>query len=169
MIYSGPQMGFSVPSIVGEGSIRAGGLNVSGMIVAGIPGIIIGRTPHHAWSMQVGQAHTVDYYMESAAAMTLHRTETIKVKGGADVVLDIYRTAHGPVVNASPVISWKYSQWGHEFKLVKANLDIARATSMDQFGAAIELVPLSIHSLLCRQRWKYSVLDVGKGPRPSLR
>ncbi|MEK6535522.1 MAG: penicillin acylase family protein, partial [Thermodesulfobacteriota bacterium] len=145
MLYSGPQMGFSVPSIVGEGSIRAGGLNVSGMTVAGIPGIIIGRTPHHAWSMQVGQAHTVDYYMESAAAMTLHRTETIKVKGGADVVLDIYRTAHGPVVNASPVISWKYSQWGHEFKLVKANLDIARATSMDQFGAAIELVPFSIH------------------------
>ena len=95
--------------------------------------------------MQVGHAHTVDYYMESAAAMTLHRTETIKVKGAADVVLPIYRTAHGPVVNASPVISWKYSHWGYEFKVIKAYLDLARATSMDQFGAAIELVPLSQH------------------------
>jgi penicillin amidase len=112
ILYSGPQMGFTVPSIIGEGSIRAGGLNVSGMTIAGLPAIIIGRTPHHAWSMQVGHAHTVDYYIESAAAMTLNRTETIKVKGGADVVLPIYRTAHGPVVNASPVISWKYSQWG---------------------------------------------------------
>lgn len=145
MIYSGPQMGFTVPSIIGEGSIRAGGLNVSGMTIAGLPSIIIGRTPHHAWSMQVGQAHTVDYYMESAAAMTLNRTETIKVKGGADVVLPIYRTAHGPVVNANPVISWKYSQWGYEFKVIKAYLGLARATSMDQFGAAIELVPLSQH------------------------
>jgi penicillin amidase len=138
-------MGFTVPSIIGEGSIRAGGLNISGMHIAGLPGIVIGRTPHHAWSMQVGQAHTVDYYMESAAAMTLHRTETIKVKGGADVVLPIYRTAHGPVVNASPVISWKYSHWGYEFKTFRAYLDLARATSMDQFGAAIEFVPVSQH------------------------
>jgi penicillin amidase len=145
ILYSGPQMGFTVPSIIGEGSIRAGGLNVSGMTIAGLPAIIIGRTPHHAWSMQVGHAHTVDYYMEAAAAMTLNRTETIKVKGGADVVLPIYRTAHGPVVNASPVISWKYSQWGYEFKVIKAYLGLARATSMDEFGAAIELVPLSQH------------------------
>lgn len=145
MIYSGPQMGFSVPSIIGEGSIRAGGLNVSGMHIAGLPCIVIGRTPHHAWSMQVGHAHTVDYYMESPAAMTLNRTETIKVAGGADVVLPIYRTAHGPVVNASPVISWKYSHWGHEFKVVQAYLGFARATSMDQFGAAIENVAVSQH------------------------
>jgi penicillin amidase len=100
MIYSGPQMGFTVPSIIGEGSIRAGGLNISGMHIAGLPSIVIGRTPHHAWSMQVGHAHTVDYYLESAAAMTHNRTETIKVKGGADVTLPIYRTARGPVVNA---------------------------------------------------------------------
>lgn len=45
----------------------------------------------------------------------------------------------------NPVISWKYSHWGHEFKVFRAYIDIARATSMDQFGAAIELVPLSQH------------------------
>ena len=33
IIYSGPQMGFEVPSIVTEGSILAGGLEVSGMTV----------------------------------------------------------------------------------------------------------------------------------------
>jgi len=145
MIYSGPQMGFTVPSIIGEGSIKAGGLNVSGMIITGLPAIIIGRTPHHAWSMQVGHAHTVDYYMEAPAAVTLHRTETIKVAGAADVTLPIYRTAHGPVINAAPPISWKYSHWGHEFKVIKAYLALARATSMDQFGAGIEDVPLSQH------------------------
>jgi penicillin amidase len=145
MIYSGPQMGFTVPSIIGEGSIRASGLNVSGMIITGLPAIVIGRTPHHAWSMQVGHAHTVDYYMESASDMTLHRTETIKVAGAADVPLPIYRTKHGPVINAVPPISWKYSHWGYEFKVIKAYLNIARATSMDEFGAAIEQVPLSQH------------------------
>jgi penicillin amidase len=161
-------MGFTVPSIIGEGSIMAGGLNVSGMIIAGLPAIVIGRTPHHAWSMQVGHAHTVDYYIESAAAMTLNRTETIKVKGGADVVLPIYRTAHGPVVNASPVISWKYSQWGYEFKVIKAYLGLARATSMDEFGAAIELVPLSQHYTYADKDGNIAYWMSGRDPvRPS--
>lgn len=145
MIYSGPQMGFDVPSIIGEASIRAGGLNVSGMIITGLPAIIIGRTPHHAWSMQVGHAHTVDFYMEAPADVALHRTETIKVAGAADVSLPIYRTKHGPVISAGPAVSWKYSHWGHEFKVIKGYLALARATSMDQFGAGIEDVPLSQH------------------------
>ena len=45
IVYSGPQMGFTVPSIVAEGSIRGGGLEISGMTVPGIPFLIIGRTP----------------------------------------------------------------------------------------------------------------------------
>jgi len=158
MIYSGPQMGFPVPSIVLEGSIRAAGLNVSGMSVAGIPGIIIGRTPHHAWSMQVGCTHTVDYYIEDPASVSLHRVETIKVAGEDDVQLPVYRSNHGPVINPmpydpatydpttdGPIISWKYSQWGYEFAWLKGGLDLARATSMDEFGEAIELVNFSIH------------------------
>jgi penicillin amidase len=145
----------------------AGGLNVSGMIIAGLPAIVIGRTPHHAWSMQVGHAHTVDYYMESSLG-TLNRTDIIKVAGGADVVLPIYRTAHGPVVNASPVISWKYSQWGYEFKVIKAYLGLARATSMDEFGAAIELVPLSQHYTYADKDGNIAYWMSGRDPvRPS--
>lgn len=152
IIYSGPQMGFSVPSITLEGSIRAGGLNISGMTVAGIPGIIIGRTPHHAWSMQVGHAHTVDYYLESPADVTLHRTETIKVRGQADITLPVFRSTHGPVVNpmpydpsAGPVIAWKYAHWGYEFDSIRGMLKMIRANSMNEFGKAIELMAVSQH------------------------
>ncbi|MBF0231876.1 MAG: penicillin acylase family protein [Desulfamplus sp.] len=149
ILYSGPQMDhafdFSVPSIVTEGSIKAAGLNISGMTIPGMPAIVIGRTPHHSWSMQVGHAHTLDYYLEDPSAMTLNRTETIKVAGGEDVKLPVYRTSHGPVINADPVIAWKYSHWGKEFEIVKTYLDLARATSMDQFGDAIDRVSLSQH------------------------
>lgn len=147
IIYSGPQMGFEVPSIVCEGSIRAGGLNVSGMTVPGIPGIIIGRTPHHAWSMQVGHAHTVDFYLESTADMTLHRQETFQVAGGQAVTQPIYRTARGPViaVNGQQAITWKYSHWNCELNCIEAFLDISRAQSMDEFGAAIEKVAVCQH------------------------
>lgn len=156
IIYSGPQMGFPVPSIVIEGSIQGAGLNISGMSVPGIPGIIIGRTPHHAWSMQVANAHTVDYYLESPDDVVLNRVETIKVKGSDDLELPVYRTSHGPVINpmpynpgevspTNPAVAWKYSQWGYEFGSIKAFLDLGRATSMDEFGAGIELFAVSQH------------------------
>ncbi len=157
-IYSGPQMGFSTPSIIIEGSVRAGGLNVSGMAIPGLPGIILGRTPHHAWSMQVGHSHTVDYYLEDPSAVTLHRTETIKVAGQDDVLLPVFRTSHGPVINPipfdpetyvadpeNPIISWKYSHWGYELDATKGFLNIIRAETMDEFGEGIEYVAVSMH------------------------
>ena len=145
IIYSGPQMGITVPPIVIEGSIIGGGLTISGMSVPGIPGIIIGRTPHHAWSQQVGHAHTVDFYVESPSSITLNRVETIHVAGQPDYTLPVYRSKHGPIVNQSPLLSWKYSHWGYEFKTIKAYLNLARAQSMDDFGKAIEDVAVSQH------------------------
>ncbi|HDP26263.1 MAG TPA: penicillin acylase family protein [Deltaproteobacteria bacterium] len=158
IIYSGPQMGFSVPSIVLEGSIRGGGLEISGMSVPGIPGIVIGRTPHHAWSMQVGHAHTVDYYLEEPGNVALHRYETIHVAGASAVTIPVFRTSHGPLINplpydpgsyvpspANPLVSWKYAHWGYEFDTIGAYLKIARAQSMDEFGEGIEDIAVSQH------------------------
>lgn len=155
ILYSGPQMGFSVPSIVLEGSIRAGGFEISGMTVVGLPGIVIGRTPHHAWSMQVGHAHTTDYFLESPSAITLHRVELIKIAGGGILPLPVYRSSHGPVVYPFPYLpimgrfttplSWKYAHWGHEFQTIEAFLMLGRATSMDEFGAGIEKIGVSQH------------------------
>ena len=159
IIYSGPQMGFTVPSITLEGSIRAAGIEVSGMSIAGIPGIVIGRTPHHAWSMQVGHAHTTDFYIETPTNVTLHHLATIKVAGQEDVTLPVYRTTHGPLVNPipydpnnydantqGPLVAWKYAHWGaYEFQAVSAWLALARAQNMDEFGAAVEKMGVSQH------------------------
>ncbi|MCP4692091.1 MAG: penicillin acylase family protein, partial [Desulfobacterales bacterium] len=149
ILYSGPQMdhafSFATPSIISEGSINAGGVNISGMTMAGMPVIIIGRTPHHAWSMQVGHAHTLDYYSVTQADIIHQRVETFKVAGMPDVEQTVYRTAYGPVVNADPMISWKYAHWGKEFQTVEAYMEAAMATSMDEFGAAIDKIGLSQH------------------------
>lgn len=158
VIYAGPQMGFQMPSPILEGSIDAGGLRVSGMTMAGMPAIIIGRTPHHAWSMQVGHAHTVDFYIEDAADVTLDRMETYHVAGQSDALLPVYRTVHGPVVHPlpydpenynpdtdGPILSWKYAHWGYEFQAIDGFLAFALATSMDEFGEGIEKFPVSQH------------------------
>ncbi len=154
IIYSGPQMGFSVPSITCEGAIKTPTLNISGMTVPGIPLIIIGRTPHHAWSMQVGHAHTTDYYLENPLAMKKDHVEKIQVAGQGTVKVKIYRSRHGPVISPmpfdpkhvdGPVITWANSHWDHEWEALDGFLQMARATSMDQFDAGIHKVCVSQH------------------------
>jgi penicillin amidase len=155
ILYSGPQMGFDLPAIITEGSIRGGGLEVSGMHVPGLPGIAVGRTPHHAWSAQVGHAHTTDYFIEPPQAVTFHRWETINVAGGEPVTIPVFRTSHGPVINPLPfdpsnppefAVSWAYANWGHEVDAVEALLDAARATSVEEFGAGVAKIGVSQHS-----------------------
>jgi penicillin amidase len=154
ILYSGPQMGFAAPTYVVEGSIRGGGLEISGMTVPGIPGIIIGRTPHHAWSMQVGHAHTVDFWLEAPETVNFHRMETINVFGGAPVTIPVFRSAHGPIVEPMPynpadppstIVSFAYGQWGREVGTIDAYLGLARAQNMDEFDAAIAQVAVSQH------------------------
>ena len=178
IIYAGPQMYSATPPMVIEGSIRAGGLNVSGMTVAGIPGIIIGRTPHHAWSFQMAvDGHTVDYYLEDLSDVYLHRTEVIKVAGEEDFHLKVYRTSHGPVVHPvgldlenyipdpdNPIISWKYSHWGYAFDFTKATLEMARAASMDEFEEALELVGTSLHSCYADRDGNIAYWMTGRDP-----
>ncbi|MEN8162705.1 MAG: penicillin acylase family protein [Acidobacteriota bacterium] len=153
-IYSGPQMGFELPSIVCEGSIRGGGLDISGMTVPGIPAIIIGRTPHHAWSMQVGHAHTLDWFLEAPQTVAFHRFETINPAGGDPVTIPIFRSAHGPIMEPFPynpddppavILSYAYSHLGREAKSIEAFLGLARATSIDAFDEAIEEIAVSQH------------------------
>ncbi|MEE4357841.1 MAG: penicillin acylase family protein [Desulfococcaceae bacterium] len=156
ILYSGPQMDFYTPSIILEGSIRAGGLHISGMGIAGLPGIVIGRTPHHTWSMQVGHAHTTDYYIENPSDVRMDRVETIKVAGSDDISLPVFESVHGPVIHPmpypavsgaadTPIISWKYSHRGYEFQTIGAYLKMAKAQNMDEFGAAVDGIAVSQH------------------------
>jgi penicillin amidase len=157
MLYSGPQMGFGLPSIITEGSIRGGGLEVSGMHLPGVPGIAIGRTPHHAWSSQTGHAHTLDYFLEAPQSVSLHRFETIEVFGGEDVMLPVFRSPHGPIIEPipydpanppeppNPIVAWAYANWGHETKFVEALLDAARAESIAGVDVAVKKAGVSMH------------------------
>ncbi len=154
IMYSGPQMGFSLPSIIMEGSVRGGGMEVSGMVIPGIPGIIIGRTPHHSWSMQVGHAHTLDYFMEAPQSVSLHRMETINPAGGDPVTFPVFRSSHGPIIEPFPynpddpgsvIVSYAYGHWGREAKSIEGFMKLARATSMDEFDEGIEQLAVSQH------------------------
>ena len=46
---------------------------------------------------------------------------------------------------ANPIVAWKYAHWGYEFDTIGGFLKLGNATSMDEFGAAIEDVGVSQH------------------------
>ena len=154
MLYSGPQLNFSAPVTISEGSIESDTLNVQGMVVPGVPAVLVGRTPHHAWSLQVGDAHSFDYYLEEPSNVALHRTETIIVAGAEPVTLNIYRSNNGPIlfrafngplVPGELLFAWKYAHWGKELDLGPGILGMARATSLDEFDTAVRRIAVSQH------------------------
>lgn len=79
----------------------ADGLNAAGFTLAGTPGIVIGHNGRVAWSLTMHQADDSDLYLEriGGTSPSLDRTtETIHVRSGADVIVEVVRTSHGPIV-----------------------------------------------------------------------
>jgi penicillin amidase len=88
----------------------ADGLDVAGLTLAGVPGVVIGHNGRVAWSLTMHQADDSDLFVERVdwdagtyrrddAWVPLDRTtESISVKGEADVTVEIARTLHGPII-----------------------------------------------------------------------
>ena len=83
--------------------------DVAGFSFAGLPGVVIGHNGQVAWGFTNLSPDVTDLYLErvtgdqveqdgSAYALTT-RTETIRVRGGADVPLTVRSTRHGPILS----------------------------------------------------------------------
>ncbi len=101
--------------------------------------------------MQVGHAHTMDYYFEPAAGGLLNRMETINVFGGDPVTVPIWRSSHGPdhqsrCSSTQPTRRRSSSRGptptgNRKSQAIETMLRFARAESIDEFGAGIEIFP----------------------------
>ncbi len=108
MLLSGPQMGFTVPSICHEMSIHAPEMDLAGMDVPGVPGVVVGATDDAAWGLTTGVADTEDIYVmktieqgyvvDGINKKTKLTTQDIRVKGGETVKVVREDTEFGPIV-----------------------------------------------------------------------
>ena len=169
VLYSGPQVGFAAPILFVEGSIVSDAITVSGAAVPGIPSILVGRTPHHAWSMQVGSAGSWDYYIEDESNIQVVRQETVVLKDAEDMVIDIEASSHGPILQdlGGVRLAWKYAHRGYEFNLAKGLLDLARAESMDAFGEAVSNLAVSQHLCYVDRDGNIAYWHAGRQPERS--
>ncbi len=85
----------------------AGALNVSGVSVPGIPGVVIGQNRDVAWGLTSGEADRIDLIpLKSIEKKRIQkRKETLKVRGGKDISLVVEETEWGPVIR-DHVMQW---------------------------------------------------------------
>ncbi len=99
-----------IPNIWYMSGLRAPGFHAAGVTVPGIPLIIAGHNEHVAWGFTALYGDTQDIYVERVNAQDQyqgpdgtwrpieHDRETIRVRGGHDVTVDVERTGHGVVI-----------------------------------------------------------------------
>jgi penicillin amidase len=153
-----PHLGLNLPAIWFEMQINTPTNNTYGASFPGSPAVIIGFNDSIAWGVTNAGRDVIDYYelQFRDTAMTdywfgntwkkaEHRTETIRIKGQPDEVLDIAMTVFGPVMydrvykNESTEGKYLAVRWtAHDpGKGLKTFYQLNRAKNFDDYIAAI--------------------------------
>jgi penicillin G amidase len=130
--------------------LSAPGYDARGVALVFGPGIILGATPHHAWSATNVTGDVQDLFEEREDAVVSRRSEAIHVRGEAEPRTVVVReTRHGPIVTHCPVgtlsptyasIDGTYAlRWTGRDVAIRPSLTVAaaRATSFEEFRAAV--------------------------------
>lgn len=120
ILQNGPQFGWFNPGYVYEVGLHGARFDIVGNSPFGYPAIFFGHNKEISWGSTAGLGALVDIYKEELCSTNPHadqvygykfngqcldmerRTDTINVKGGNPVSINIYRTVHGPVVQFGP-------------------------------------------------------------------
>lgn len=100
------------PSLWYLAALHGGGIDAAGMMIPGVPTVVIGHSKRVAWGFTNAMVDDVDFFVEQvdSADRARYRTpggwarfetrpETIRVKGAAPVVQVVRTTRHGPVLS----------------------------------------------------------------------
>lgn len=112
LLANDPHLGLQTPSLWYLVRIEAPGLNVMGGSLPGTPAVLLGRNDHIAWGFTNTGTDVQDIYIERLSPTDESqyltpdgytafstRSETIRVKGAPDEVLQVRESRHGPVIS----------------------------------------------------------------------
>ena len=110
VLASDPHLGFNLPSVWYVAHVKAGDLDMIGVMLPGLPWILIGHNRHIAWGVTNTQADVTDFFVETLndeKTHYMHRgewkrleivAETLKIRGLEPRELRIPTTLHGPIL-----------------------------------------------------------------------
>lgn len=154
LLANDPHLEFSIPGIWYMVRLRAPGLDVGGVALPGVPGVVIGHNARIAWGVTNLQYDVQDLYIEKFDPATgryvfrgqleqarLER-DSIPVKGAAPVEITQWVTRHGPIFttnnNQFLALRWTAAEPdGFAFPIV----DLNRARNWQEFTAALARYP----------------------------
>lgn len=152
-LFTGPQLGFSIPEQLVEVEVHGPGLDARGVTVPGLPVIGIGRNDHIAWGLTSGLTDDDDLYAERLAGRERYRykgkvrrmkcrTETFRVANERSAKRRLCRTVHGPVQARSRGTAWarRYAIWNREMDTLVGLAALNEADTVQEAGRAIARV-----------------------------
>ena len=145
---------YGIPGLWYMVHLEAPGLNVSGVALPGLPGVVSGHNDRIAWGLTNLGFDVQDLYLErfddrsgryafqGRVEQARHEREIIRIKGGRTEEITVWVTRHGPLFLAegSERMSLRWSAadpGGFEFPF----LDIDRARNWREFTAALARFP----------------------------
>ena len=112
IVCSDPHVMFAAVSIWHEVALTGGSFRVTGVALAGMPAVMIGRTDRVAWGItnnicmlrdlyqeKTDPAHSGCFRYDGQWEPARERTETIQVRGGSPVTVTIRSSRNGPIVD----------------------------------------------------------------------
>nr|WP_113968455.1 penicillin acylase family protein [Rossellomorea aquimaris] len=152
-----PHLSLGTPSIWYQMHLESPQVNVSGVIFAGIPGIILGHNEQIAWGVTNTGPDVQDLYVEKRneedPSLFLYDEnweratiieEPIKVKDGDTIPYEVTITRHGPVISEfahqnerEKVLSMRWTALDPSLELL-AILNINKAKDWDEFEEALK-------------------------------
>jgi penicillin G amidase len=129
LVANDPHRGVSNPSIRYIVHLNAPGWDVIGATEAPLPGVAIGHNGRIAWGLTIVGTDQTDVYVEQLDPSNLERArfrdgweplrtviDTIRVHGGAPVVLELKHSRHGPVFHIDSVnyVAFSLRSTAHE-------------------------------------------------------
>lgn len=158
VVASDPHVPFGANSIWYQVVLSGGSFHVAGASLAGVPAVMLGRTPRVAWGItnnicslrdlyqeKTDPAHPGSFLFDGQWQPARERQETIRVRGMEDMTFTVRSSRNGPIVDdllppaarhSGPVsLKWQgFEPCGWLTSLLKMN----RATTAAEFRAAGE-------------------------------
>ena len=160
-LFTGPQLGYSVPELFVELEVHAPGLDVRGVTAPGIPVLAAGHNGHIAWGITSGLDDDDDLYVEKLKGKTRYRfkgktrkmdcrTERFAVSGKKAVTRKFCRTVHGPVQETGKGVAYarKYAIWKRELGTLRGLAELNAAGSVAAADKALAKVTWDENTLV---------------------
>jgi penicillin amidase len=175
-----PHLGFGFPSIWYLARIDTPHETLVGATAPGVPGVVLGRNRHIAWTFSTTGADVQDVFVETQVGAHDYatpdgprpfavRTERIRVRGAPDVTIRIRTTRHGPVISDlfhgdGPILAVAMANLQPGDTAAEGLLALDRASSVAEAGTAAALISSPVQNLLVADSRTIGLFVTGRVP-----